>query len=114
MAGEECILSGQGNRSDQVLDIIRVDLDTAIAQEGLQPIPVAVDIGQLFTETRLHRYAPALRLHPFAEGRDQRSSERLAGRQPLDGAHAADLSLDPVKLGNPAQTFGCDLGSVAI
>lgn len=37
MAGEECILSGQGNRSDQVLDIIGVDLDTAIAQEGSQP-----------------------------------------------------------------------------
>ena len=45
MAGEECILPGQGNRSDQVLDIIGVDLDTAIAQESLQPVPVAVDIG---------------------------------------------------------------------
>lgn len=80
MAGEECILAGQGDRADQVLDAVGVDLDTAIAQESLQPVPVAVDIGQFLAEARLHRYAPALRLQPFAEGGDQRRSARLAGR----------------------------------
>ena len=30
------------------------------------------------------------------------------------GAHAADLSLDPVKLGYPAQALGRNLGAVAI
>lgn len=47
MTGEERILAGQGDRPDQVLDAVGVDLDAAIAQEGLQPVPVAVDVGQL-------------------------------------------------------------------
>ena len=73
-----------------------------------------MDIGQLLAEARLHRYAPTLRLQPLAEGGDQRRTARLAGRQALAGAHAADLGLDPVKLGDPAQPLGCDLGAVAI
>ena len=53
MAGEERILAGQGDRADQVLDAVGFDLDTAIAQEGLQPVPVAMDIGQLLPKAGL-------------------------------------------------------------
>ncbi len=114
MAGEECILAGQGDRADQVLDAVGVDLDPAIVQEGLQPVPVTMDIGQFLPEAGLHRYAPALQLQPVAKGGDQRRTARLASRQSLAGAHATDLSLDPVKLSDPAQALGRDLGAVAL
>lgn len=37
VASEERILAGQSNRADQVLDVVGVDLATAVAREGLQP-----------------------------------------------------------------------------
>lgn len=51
MAGEEGVLSRQGDRADQVLDSIGVDLDAAVVEEGLQPVPLPVDVGQLLSET---------------------------------------------------------------
>ncbi len=71
MIGEQRILAGQGDRPDQVLDAVGVDLDAAVVQESLQSVPVAVDIGQLLSEAGLRRDTPALRLQPFAKGGDQ-------------------------------------------
>jgi hypothetical protein len=45
-----------------------VDLDAPVVQECLQPVPVIVDVGQLFAEPRFGRYLAALRLQPIAEG----------------------------------------------
>lgn len=53
MSGEGHILAGQGDRPDQVFDAVGVDLDAAVAQEGLQPVLVTMDIGQLLAKTRL-------------------------------------------------------------
>ena len=50
VAGEECVLSVEGNRAHEVLDCIGVDLDPAIGQEGLQSIPMAVDVTELFAQ----------------------------------------------------------------
>lgn len=73
-----------------------------------------MDIGQFLPEAGLYRYAPALQLQPVAKGGDQRRTVRLASRQSLAVAHATGLSLDPVKLGDPAQALGRDLGAVAL
>lgn len=57
VAGEERILSRQGDRADQVLDGVGVDLDAAVMQEGLQTGPLAMDVGQLLahpTDARLY------------------------------------------------------------
>ncbi|GAA0295500.1 hypothetical protein GCM10008966_15510 [Rhodovulum strictum] len=72
MTGEECILAIQGNRTNQIFDIVGVDLDATVGQEGLQPVPVVMDIGELFAEAGLGGDAQALRLQPFPEGGDQR------------------------------------------
>jgi hypothetical protein len=50
MTGEERVLSRQGDRADQILDGIGVDLDAAVMQEGLQPVPLAMDVDQLLAE----------------------------------------------------------------
>ena len=53
MSGEQCVLPVQSYRSDHVLDAVRVDFDPPVLQEGLQSVPMAMDIGQLFAEARL-------------------------------------------------------------
>ena len=50
MPGEERVFPVQSNRPDQVLDTVRVDLDPPIMKESLQTVPVAVDVGELFSE----------------------------------------------------------------
>ena len=47
VTGKKRILWRQGNWADQVLDGIGVDLDPTVVQEGLQPVPLTMDIGQL-------------------------------------------------------------------
>ena len=47
MTGKKCILPIESYRADQIFNPVGVDLDTAVGQEGLQPVPVIVDIGEL-------------------------------------------------------------------
>ena len=83
MTGKKCILPIESYRADQIFNPVGVDLDTAVGQEGLQPVPVIVDIGELLTQPRLCRYLATLRLKPFPEGRDQRCGARLTCGQAL-------------------------------
>ena len=55
MTGEERILAVQGDRPDQVLDAVGVDLDAAVMKDGLQPVPVAMDVSELFAQAGLGR-----------------------------------------------------------
>lgn len=114
MTGEEGILSIERDGSDQVFDPVGVDLDAAIGQEGLQPFPVIMDVGELFPQPGFAGDLAALRLQPFAEGCDQRCGAGLAGGQALAGRDAADVGLDGIELGDLAQAFGGDLGAVAV
>ena len=50
VASKKRILPRQCDRTDQVLDSIGVNLDAAVAEEGLQPVPLTMDIGQLLSE----------------------------------------------------------------
>ncbi|CUH21718.1 hypothetical protein JSE7799_00573 [Jannaschia seosinensis] len=114
MPGEERVFPVQSDRADEVFDAVGVDLDAPIPKEGLQSVPVVVDVGELLAETRFGGDTQALLLQPFAKGGDKRRRSCLPSREPLTGSHAADLSLDLVELGNAAQAFGRDLGAVAI
>ena len=80
MAGEQRVFSVQSNRPDQIFDLVGVDLDAPVGQEGLQSIPVAVNVGELFAEARFGRDAQALCLQPGAEGCDQRGGSCPADR----------------------------------
>ena len=79
MACEERILAIEGNRTDQIFDPIGVDLDATVRQEGLQPVPMIVDIGKLLAEPGLDGDPAALSLQPLSEGSDQRGGAGLAG-----------------------------------
>ena len=114
MAREQRVFSVQSDRPDQILDLVGVDLDAAVSQEGLQSVPVTVDVGELFAEARFGRDAQALCLQPGAEGCDQRGGSCPAGRQALSGGSATNVLFDGVDFGDPAQALGGDLGTVAI
>lgn len=45
VAGEERVFAIESYRTDQVFDPVGNDLDAAVAQEGLQPVPVVMDVG---------------------------------------------------------------------
>jgi len=109
MPGEEGILAIEGDGADQVFDAVVVDLDAPIGQEGLQPIPVIVDVIQLFTQPGFGGDLAALCLQPVAEGRDQWSTAGLAGRQALAGGDATDIGFNGIDLGDAAQALGGDL-----
>jgi len=53
VACKKCVLSRQGNWADQVLYGIGANLDAAVAEEGLQPFPLTMDVRQLLVEARL-------------------------------------------------------------
>ena len=61
----ERIFAFERDGADQIFNLVWFDLDAAIGQECLQPVPVIVDIGKLLSQVRLYR----LRLKPFLEGR---------------------------------------------
>jgi hypothetical protein len=44
VSGEDGVLSIEGYGSYQVFDPVAVDLNAAVVQEGLQPVPAFVDI----------------------------------------------------------------------
>ncbi len=108
MTGEDRIFPIEGDGADQVFDAVVIDLDTRIGQEGLQPVPVIMDVVQLFTQPRLGGDLEASSLEPIAEGRDQWSTAGLAGRQTLAGGDATDIGFDGIELGNAAQALGGD------
>ena len=81
VTGEECVLAIEGQRPDGVLDRVGVDLDAAVAEEDLQPIPVPGDVAKLLAEARFGGDAAAARFEPQAEGLDQRCRAGLSGRR---------------------------------
>jgi len=105
---EEGVLSVQSDRSDQVFDTVVVDLDAPVGQEGLQTVPVIVDVGQLFAQPGFGGDLTALRLQPFAEGCDQRGTASLTGGQALAVRDTTDISFNGINLGDAAQAFGGD------
>ena len=58
MTGEERILPVQRNRTDCPLNGIVVDLNAAIGQEQLEPVPVFCDVAQCFAEGRFRGEPP--------------------------------------------------------
>jgi hypothetical protein len=79
MSSEKAVFPTGGDGADQVFDAVVVDLDAPIVQEGLQSVPVIVDVSQLFTQPRFGGDLAALSLRPFTECYDQRgTAERRA------------------------------------
>ena len=109
MTGEEGVFAVQSDGADQIFDAVIVDLDASIGQEGLQPIPVIMDVSQLFTQPGLGGDLAALCLQPVAEGRDQWRTAGLAGSQALAGGDASDIGFDGIDFSNAAQALGGDL-----
>jgi len=79
VTGKEGVLAIEGDGADQVFDPVAVDLDAAVGQEGLQPVPVVMDVGQLFAQPGFGGDLAALCLQPVTEGGDQRCGAGLPG-----------------------------------
>ncbi len=67
---EEDNLSIEGDGADQVFDPVGVDLDATVVGEGLQPVPVIMDVSELFAQLGFDGDLAALCLQPVAEGCD--------------------------------------------
>lgn len=80
----------------------------------MQPVPMIVDVGQLFAQPGFAGYLPALRLQPIAEVGHQRRGAGLTGGEALAGRDAADVGFDGIEFGDPAQPLGGDFGAVAV
>ena len=126
--GEEGILAIWGDRPDGVFHRIGVHLDAAVSEKYLQPIPVAMDVAELFAKARFGRSREdqitireivlandaALMGQPEAEVGDHRGGLRLARGKTLFGPMATDAGLDLIEMGDAAQALGGDPGSVLL
>lgn len=104
----------EGIWTDEVFDAVRVDLDAPVGQEGLRSVPMAVELGPVFTEACFGRDAQALVLQPFPKRGDRRGGPGPACREALAGGRAADIFLDGIDFSDPAQALGGNLGAVAV
>ena len=114
VACEQRVFPRQSNRPGETLDSIAVHLDAAVGEEEPEAVPVAGELGELLTEAGLGRDAGALLFQPVAEGLDQRRGPCLSFGETALGRAGADLGLDGVELGDPAQALGCDLRAAAV
>ena len=112
MAGEERVLSVQGDGADGVFDRVAVHLDAAIGQEDLQAVPVAVDVAELFAKAGFGGDAGALMGQPLAEIGDKRGGLCLANGEAFFGRLTPYAGFNLVDLGDAAQALGGDLGAV--
>jgi hypothetical protein len=76
---EERIFAIEGDGPDLVFDSVGVDLDAPIGQEGLQPLLLVVDVGQLLAQPGFAGYLAALYLKPVTKGRHQWRGAGLTG-----------------------------------
>jgi hypothetical protein len=109
MAFEECIFAIEGDGADQVFKPVGVDLHVAIGQEGLQPVPVVMDVDQLFAQPGFGGDLAALRLQPIAQGGHKWHGAGLTGGEALAGRDAADVGHEGIELGDAAQALDGDL-----
>ena len=75
---------------------------------------MAGDVAELLAEAGPGRDAGALLLQPFTESLDQECGARLPFRETPIRRAAADIGLDGVELGDPAQDLGGDLRAAAL
>lgn len=113
-AARRGVFAIEGYRADQVFYPVGVDLDAAVGQEGLQIVPMVMDVGQLFAQSGFGRDLAALCLQQVTEGRHQWRGKGVSGRETLAGRDATAIGLNGIELGNAAQAFGGDLGAVAV
>lgn len=92
----------EGIWTDEVFDAVRVDLDAPVGQEGLRSVPMAVELGPVFTEACFGRDAQALVLQPFPKSGDRRGGPGPACREALAGGRAAEIFLDGIGFSDPA------------
>ncbi len=114
VTGEEYVLAVQGDRPGELFHGVAIHLDAAVDEEEPEAVPLAGDIGEFLAEPGLGRDAGALLLQPVAEGLDQGRAAALPFGEPPLGRAAADVGLDGVELGNPAQALGRDLRAAAV
>ena len=91
MAGEERVFAIKRDRTDQVFDPVGVDLDAAVGQEGLQPVPVVVDVASRDLADILRRCACSQSPKAATSGavRAWRAERRWPGETPRMSASTA-------------------------
>ncbi len=106
--GEERVLAIEGYWADGVFDGVGVHLVTAVGQQDLQPVPVAVDIAELLAEAGFGGEAAALLDQPEAEVGDKGGGLLLADGKAFFGRAATDAGFDLGDLCDAAQALGGD------
>jgi hypothetical protein len=93
MAGEERILSVQSQRSDQILDRVRVHFDAPVVEEDAQSVPVIEQIGDGATHRALRRQPLRLGAQEGGEFVDE-GTRRLLPNQTALPAKAGQKTTD--------------------
>src|SRR5678815_4024555 len=91
-AGEERILTIEGDGADGAFDDVGVDLDAAMVEESGEPFPSRERVADRLGELGLLADQAEFVAQPRFERRDDRPALLPAGRSSAVGAEAADLA----------------------
>ena len=114
MSGEQSVFPVQSNGTDGVLDGIVVELDTTIADEQAQAVPVFGDVFQGFPGWGLSRDAGAALGEPNFKGIDDGFRAFLPRGAVLVGAQAAQVFFDAIERLDLYQAFLRDWGCAGL
>src|SRR4029453_6541822 len=106
--GEEVVLAPQSHGPDGALDRIVVELDATVLEEPAQRRPACEGIADRFGEAAARRHLQELVLQPGFEGLDQGTRVAVTVPLALGRTMAANLGLDRIEPGDPAQCLGRD------
>jgi hypothetical protein len=101
--GEQGVLAVQRDRADGALDGVGVELDAAVVEEAGEPVPELEGVADRLGEAGLAGQPTELGLEPGTKVLDQRPRAGLALGVAGLWITAADLRLDGVEGGDPAQ-----------
>src|SRR5205814_10374149 len=107
-AREEMILSSKSDRTNRALNGVGVQLDTTIMQQARQAFPARERISHRFGEGAAAGYKRKLRFEPESHGIDNRLRSIAACGEPVRGRLTANIRLNGIDLGDPAQGLRCN------
>src|SRR5262245_43070787 len=99
-ASEQSVLASEGQGTNGALDDVVVDLDAPVVEEQAEALPARQSVSDRFGKLGLLADEPELVAQPWLERVDERSAARLANLAPLVNGTAANVTFDPVELGD--------------
>lgn len=102
------------NRTNEVFKGVGIDVDAAISQEGLQSIPMTMDVTEFFAGAGFRGHARANFGQPDADVLNQRRGVCCSVGQSLARTGSVDIGLNLIECADAFEPFSGDCRTISI